>query len=188
MRYSILLCSLIAVFGATGALADCTVSSDSGAVAKRLDASSQEDADLVVSMSMMPKLMHVDYASATKKLRCDLGAFSAGIKSYELFGDDKSGRQRKAISSNKGDPVAEILPVTNVMKAIEASKQGKSAPVEGYLLATVSKDEFTGWRFYTGIPDQVTLKHDMAEALMGGGTPIFQNGPDGKTSLFVPKG
>ncbi len=135
---------------------------------------------------MMPKLMHIDYASAEKKPACDLGAFSVGAKIYQLFGDDKVGRQRKAISS-KEDPIAEIVPVTNILKAIEALKQGKTAAVDGYLLATITKKDFTGWRFYSGMPAPDVLKHDMAEALGGGGTPIFQNGANGKTSLFVPK-
>lgn len=188
MRSGLILTTLIAVFSTTEALADCVVSSDSAVVTRTLDPSSKEDADVVVSMSMMPMLMHIAYASAGKKPACDLGAFTADAKSYELFGDEKAGRQRKAIPSTKGDPIAEIVPVTNILKAIEASKQGKTVPVEGYLLATITKAEFTGWRFYTGMPDQDVLKRDMAEALGGGGTPIFRNGTDGKTTLFVPKG
>jgi hypothetical protein len=34
------------------------------------------------------------------------------------------------------------------------------------------------------MPDPATLKHDMAEALGGDGTPIFRNGADGKTTLY----
>ncbi|MDY7526229.1 hypothetical protein [Sphingomonas sp. 10B4] len=77
--------------------------------------------------------------------------------------------------------------MTDIMKAISASKQGKSATVEGYLLATVTKTEFTGWRYYTGMPDTATLKRDMAEALGGSAAPIFRNGADGKTEIFVLK-
>jgi hypothetical protein len=96
--------------------------------------------------------------------------------------DDNARRSpQKAIPSRKSCR----LPTS--WKAIEASKQGKTAAVDGYRLATITKKDFTGWRFYTGMPDQDVLKHDMAEALDGGGTPIFQNGADGKTSLFAPK-
>lgn len=80
-----------------------------------------------------------------------------------------------------------MLPVTDILRALEASKAGKAATVDGYLLATVSRTDFTGWRFYTAMPDTATLKADMASALGGGTNPIFRNGADGKTSLFVPK-
>ena len=138
-------------------------------------------------MSMIPKLMHLDYSNASKRPACDLGSFTTGSKTYELFGDDKAGRQRKAIPTAKGDPIAEIVPVTNIMRAIEASKQGKTVSVDGYMLATVSKTDFIGWRFYTGVPDEILLKHDMDEVLSGNGTPIFRNSADGKTSLFLSK-
>jgi hypothetical protein len=139
-------------------------------------------------MSLLPKLMHIEYSSAAgKKPSCDLGQFTAGAASYELYGDNKAGRQRVAKPARKGGAIAQMLPVTDIMKALDASKQGKSATVEGYLLATVTKTEFTGWRYYTGMPDTETLKHDMAAALTGSGAPIFRNGADGKTAVFVPK-
>lgn len=190
MRHRFAFLSAAAVLFATpSAWAQCSVSSDAGAVAKPVDASVQADADLIVSMSMMPKLMHIDYANAAKqKPACDLGAFDTGSTSYQLYGDDKAGRLRIAQPALKGGPIARIVAVTNILKAIEASKQGRPAPVEGYLLATMTKAEFIGWKYYTGLPDPATLKRDMAEALKGGTTPIFRNGADGKTAIFVPKG
>jgi hypothetical protein len=172
---------------AGGASAECTVSADAGAAARPIDMTVQADASIVASMSLLPKLMHLDYArEVSSKPSCDLGSFSAGTASYQLYGDDKPGRRRKAIPAAKGDPVAEIMPVTDVVKMIEASKQGKQAPVEGYLLATITKTDFTGWRYYSGLPDQIVLKRDMAEILGGGATPIFRNGADGKTAIFMP--
>ena len=79
-----------------------------------------------------------------------------------------------------------MVPIVDVMKAIEASKQGKSAPSEGYMLATVDKDKLVGWQLYSGMPNQTTLLHDMAAILNGEGKPIFEN-QGNKTSLFVPK-
>jgi len=38
------------------------------------------------------------------------------------------------------------------------------------------------------MPDPATLKHDMADALTGNGSPIFSSGNDGKIMLFTPKG
>ncbi|MEB0303595.1 hypothetical protein, partial [Mucilaginibacter sp. 5C4] len=49
--------------------------------------------------------------------------FDKGVGNY--------GRQRTAKPAPKGDPIAQIVPVTDIMKAISASKQGKSATVEG---------------------------------------------------------
>ncbi|WP_116090311.1 hypothetical protein [Sphingomonas crusticola] len=172
---------------AGGASAECIVSSDAGAAARPIDMTVQADASIVASMSLLPKLMHLDYAhEAANRPSCDLGSFTAGTSSYALYGEDKAGRVRKAIPAKKGDPIAEIMPVTDMVKMIEASKQGKQAPVEGYLLATLTKTDFTGWRYYSGLPDPAALKRDMAEMLGGGATPIFRNGADGKTAIFVP--
>jgi hypothetical protein len=188
MRSRLVFCGVAAALGlAGGASAECSVSSDSGAAGRALNTTVQADASIVVSMSLLPKLMKIDYArEAARKPSCDLGPFTAGSASYHLYGEDKDGRQRKAIPARKGDPIAEILPITDMVKMIEASKQGKQAPIEGYLLATVTKSEFTGWRYYLGLPDPAVLKDDMAEALAGGTTPIFRNGGDGKTSIFLP--
>jgi len=189
MRNRWAVCAAVTIFAAVSpARAECSVSSDAGAVAKPIDVTVQADANIVASMSLLPKLMHIDYSSAAgKKPSCDLGEFTAGTATYEIYGDDKGSRQRMAKPARKGDPIAQIVPVTDLMKAINASKQGKSATVEGYLLATVTKTEFTGWRYYTGVPDLATLKHDMAEALTGSTAPIFRNGADGKTAIFVSK-
>lgn len=189
IRYRLVLCAAATAFAAASpALAECSVSSDTGVAAKPIDMTVKADADIVISMSLLPKLMHIDYSSAFgMKPLCDLGQFTVGAASYELYGDDKSGRQRIAKPNRKGDPIAQIIPVTDIKKVIAASKLGKPAVVEGYLLATVTKSEFTGWRYYTGVPDPATLKRDMAEALAGSGAPIFRNGADGKTAIFVSK-
>ena len=178
---------LVPLLAAVMAQAECSVSSDASATVRPLNAAVQADADVIVSMSLLPKLMHIDYAAAARKPACDLGQITSGDGAYELWGDDAGGRQRKGMPAKKGDPIALVLPVTDILKALEASKAGKAATVDGYLLATVSKTDFTGWRFYTAMPDTVTLKTDMAAALAGGTNPIFRNGADGKTSLFVPK-
>ncbi|HEX4739078.1 MAG TPA: hypothetical protein VH331_16115 [Allosphingosinicella sp.] len=183
-------CMIPALLLAAGtARAECSVSSDPGAAVRPLKAS-EADAHIVVAMSMLPKIMHVDYDGAAKKSGCDLGPLAAGNSGYELWGDDAHGRQRKAIPAKKGAPVALILPVVDIVKAFMAPHPpGKpaQAQVEGYLLATVTKSDVTGWVYYTGMPDAATLKHDMAEVLAGNGHPIFRAGADGKTDLFVPK-
>lgn len=189
MRKSLLGCVItLSVFLASSAYAECAVSSDSNATARPLNPTVKADTDLIVSMAMLPKMMHVDYDSSTKKSGCKLGPLVNGDNSYELWGDDSGGRHRKAVPTAKGAPVALVLPVVDIMKAITASKEGKSAQVEGYLLGTITKGDFTAWRFYTGMPDPSILKHDMADVLAGRGSPIFRSGSDGKTSLFVPKG
>ena len=188
MNFVMQTCLILASLGlASAADAQCAISSDAGAIARRLNAAVQADADVIVSMSMMPKLMHIDYASAAKKPKCDLGPLAPNDTRYELWAEDDAGRQRKAIPAKKGAPIAMIVPFANILKALEASKEGRTAPVEGYLLATVTKHDFTAWRFYTGMPDEATLKRDMSEVLAGGASPIFRNEADGKTSLFVPR-
>ena len=181
--------ALLAVAGP--AHAECSVSSDPGAAARRLNPTDRADVDLTIAMSMLPKIMHVDYGSAARKAKCDLGPLAAGDAAYELWGEDAPGRQRKAIPAKKGAPIALILPVVDLLKAFMAPHPpGKpaEAQVEGYLLATVAKDGVTGWIYYTGMPDAAILKHDMAEVLTGNGRPIFRAGADGKTNIFVPRG
>jgi hypothetical protein len=185
-------CTIPALLLAAGtAQADCSVSADAGAAARRLSATAQSDVELTVAMSMVPKMMHVDYPTAAKKSGCDLGPLAAGDSAYELWGDDAHARQRKALPAKKGAPIAMILPVVDFVKAFTAPHApGKpaQAEVEGYLLATVTRSDVTGWIYYTGMPDAATLKHDMAAVLAGSGNPIFRAGADGNTALFVPKG
>ena len=183
-----LVLAMVAGVGADAARAGCSVAADPGAVVRRLDMAQEADSHLLASMAMLPKLMHLDYAGVAKnKPSCGLGQFTVGQSTYELDGEDKPGRQRKAFPATKNDPIAVVVPVFDIIKAVEASKQGKSAPVEGYLLATVTRINLTGWRYYTGMPDETVLKHDMAEALGGGAPPIFRQSSDGKTEVFVTK-
>lgn len=178
--------SLGSLLSATVAQAACSVTHDDVAVARPLNpATTQADADLIISMSMLPKLMKLDYAAASRKSGCSLGQFASGGTSYELWGDDGPYRQRKAIPTGRKAPVALVMPVTGLAKMLEASKRGKTAEIDGYLLATLTREDFVGWRFYTGMPDEATLRHDMGEALSDGSTPIFRI-TGGKTSVFVP--
>ena len=184
---------ILAVFLTTGlampAMGACDPAGDALAAPKLLSAQSADGADIMISMTMMPKMMHIDYASLSRrKLSCDLGPFPVGSVGYELYGDDAAGRSRIALPSRKGDSIAEVVPVVNILKAIDASKQGKAAEIDGYLLATITKNDFTGWRYYTGIPDQATLVRDMGDALGGVSTPLFRDDTaTGKASIFVTK-
>jgi hypothetical protein len=171
------------LFVAGAAHADCSVSSDPKAVARPLSMTVQADADLMIAMTMLPALLHIDYDSAAKKVGCDLGQLAPGDAAYELWGDD--GSQRKALPATRGAPVAMIVPVFDLLKALTAPGKDKSAQTEGYLLAIVTKRDFTGWRYYTGMPDAATLKHDMADALAGKGNAIFRS-TGGKVTLFTP--
>jgi len=186
MRIGFVACFAFAALSACPALAECTISSDADAVVRSLTATSQADVNLIMSMSILPKLAHLNYASAARKSACDIGSFTAGDTGYELWGKDGTGRERKAIPNTKDRPIALVMPVIDILKALQVPKDHQPTPTEGYLLATIAKDQFTGWRFYTGMPDQTVLKHDMAEALAGSGTPIFRNDSDGKTHIFVP--
>lgn len=179
--------AVFTLFAATPAWADCSVSSDAAAAEKTIDPGVDSDADLVFSMSMMPAFLHIDYASVAKaKPSCKLGQFDAGTLGYSLYGDDDHGHQRIAKPDHKGKPFATMIPVVNLMKAIESSKNHQPpAKVEGYFLATIDKSGITGWIYYTGMPDADTLRHDMAQALAGTGHPIFKRNGDGKIEVFV---
>lgn len=185
----VLIAAAIGFWMAAPVSAECPDASYGTGAVRALDvAKNKADADVIISMSMMPKLMHIDYrAEASRKPACKLAEFEVGSSKYELRADDTAGGTRRvALPDQKGAPVAELIPVTNIMEAIEASKQGKTASVSGYMLATVSKNDFTGWRLYTGVPNQATLAADMVAALGGTMRPIFRNdGRSGKTDLFV---
>lgn len=171
---------------AGAAEAACTASADPQAAVRRLDASNQADANLIVGMTMMPKLMQIDYGAASRKAGCSLGALPGGDGSYKLWAEDKGGRQRKALSATKGAPAALVIGVFDLMKQL-TKPSGSSATIEGYMLATVDRTSLTAWRYYSGMPDAETLKTDMAAALAGQiPSPIFRSGADGQVTLFVP--
>ena len=111
--------ALAIVFGlsASGPLsARCAVAADPWASVKTIDPQSQTDANLIIAMSMLPKLVHMDYAEvlASKPVlagmrSCNLGNFSFGAEAYQLYGaDDEQGKVRVAIPVKKGDPVATL--------------------------------------------------------------------------------
>jgi hypothetical protein len=185
----LLLAVIVSLWAASPTWADCPGDSYGTGVVRTLDlVNAKTDADLMVSMSMMPKLLHMDYQTEfPRHLSCRLSGFEADALQYELRGDDITAGTRRIASSDKlGAPIAELIPVTNILDAIASSKLGKTAPISGYMLATLSKDDFTGWRLYTGIPNQVSLSADMMAALSGKMQPLFRNNTrTGKTELFV---
>ena len=82
--------------------------------------------------------------------------------------------------------MAIVITVVDIIKAMEANKAHRAAPIDGYLLATVDGSGFTGWRLYTGMPDTARLTSDMATVLgPDAGKPIFRRGNDNKIMLFV---
>jgi len=66
------------------AQAECSVSSDASTSVRPLNAAVQADADVIVSMSLLPKLLHIEHATAAKKPACDLGQITSGDGAYEL--------------------------------------------------------------------------------------------------------
>lgn len=110
---------LIPLLAAVVGHAECAVSSDPSATVRPLNDAIQADADAIISMSLLPKLMHIDYATAAKKPACDLGQVISGDRAYDLWGDDAAGRQRKGLPAKKGDPIALVLPVTDILKALD---------------------------------------------------------------------
>ena len=181
--------AIISLWVAFPAWADCPGESYGTGTVRELDlVNAKNDADIMVSMSMAPKLMHIDYqVELARHLSCKLSGFEADGLHYELRGDDiTAGTRRIASSDKQGAPIAELVPVTNILDMIASSKLGKSAPIAGYMLATIRMDDFTGWRLYTGIPNQATVTADMIAALTGKMQPIFRNNSrNGKTELFV---
>ena len=120
-------------------------------------------ADIVVSMSLLSKLLHLDYASAARDTpSCELGQFVVNGQTYTLYGSDDKGRSRKALSAAKGQPIAQVLGVTNILKAIEASKT-----------KTMMLQELVTWDLYIRIPTigrrwARAIRYDPAPLGMGG--------------------
>ena len=171
---------------ASAAQAECKVSSDPGFAIRTLNAATQADANIIAAMAILPRAMRIDYKSATKKSGCSLGLLATTGPTYELWGSDRDGRQRKAIPSSKGAPAAVIIPIVDLLKQLSAKDPKTSVPVDGFLLATITKDSLTGWRYFTGMPDSVTLKLEMSEALAGRGRPIFRSSAGGTMSITLP--
>lgn len=95
---------LVPLLAAVVAQAECSVSSDASATVRPLNAAVQADADIIVSMSLLPKLLHIDYGTAAKRPACDLGQITSGNGAYELWGDDAGGWQRKGLPAKKKTP------------------------------------------------------------------------------------
>ncbi|WP_267383095.1 MULTISPECIES: hypothetical protein [unclassified Sphingomonas] len=180
--------AVCAIWYPTLASASCPTPEDGTGKARVLSPTVNEDIDLTLSMSMMPKLMHLDYKGVSSStLPCTLSKFKAGEQDYTLQAtESERGTGRRAMSDAKGKPIAEIVPVTNIIAAMEASKQGKSAGVSGYMLITLDKHTITGWRFYTGLPNQEVLVADITAALTSGLPRLFAiDNATGKSSIFV---
>jgi len=175
-----------ALAAASAAQAECVVSSDPGFAIRTLDATAQADANIIATMSILPRMMRIDYRSAAKKKGCSLGLLATTGPTYELWGNDKDGRQRKAIPTSRGAPVAMIIPIVDLLKQLSAKDPKKSGAIDGFLLATVSEDSLTGWRYFTGMPDPATLKREMSEALAGRGRPIFRSAASGTMNIILP--
>lgn len=171
---------------ASAAQAECKVSSDPGFAIRTLDATAQADANIIATMAVLPRAMRIDYKSATRKNGCNLGLLAATGPRYELWGSDKDGRHRKAIPTTKGAPAALIIPIVDLLKQLSAKDPSKAGPIDGFLLATISNDTLTGWRYYTGMPDTLTLKREMTEALAGRGRPIFRSAANGTMNIVLP--
>lgn len=101
-----------------------------------------------------------------------------------IFGDTRMGETPLPIDDCGA--IIELVPVSNLIAAIEVSKQGKTAPISGYMLVTLTKSDTTGWRLYDGLPNQQRLVTDMTAALGGSLHLVFRKGADGKSAIFVP--
>lgn len=177
-----------ALLAASTARAECSSAAAPGAQERKIDPLSQTDTNLVISMTMMPAFRHVDYDHVTERPACDLGPLAVGGTAYELWGDEMSGWQRKALPARKGEPIALLVPVTDVAQLLASAKTGRAAQSEGFMLAVVTKANLIGWRFYTAIPDAAVLRRDMADALAGTSQPIFRTTAGNRTTIFMHHG
>lgn len=112
----------LAVMGS--AHAECPSPSAGNGAVHPLIASQKEDVDLMVSMSMMPKMLKITYGcEEAAKVPCNLSTFVVGSATYELRAAPYGlSNARIASPKEKGAPIAELVPVTNILAAIEASK------------------------------------------------------------------
>ena len=181
--------AIAAAWIATGASAECPAASYGSGVVHALNPTNKADVDLILSMSLMPKMLHISYDKEKgSKLPCELTRFDAASTTYQLAGSPVgSANARIAVPQNKNQPIAELVPITNIIETIEASKQGKTAPIRGYMLMTVSKADIIGWLLYTDVPNQQTLVADITSALGGTIKPVFKtDNASGKSSIYMP--
>jgi hypothetical protein len=57
------------------------------------------DTNVILSMSMAPKMLHIDYAAAMAKGGCVVGLFSAGGVSCAMYVMDDNAGSRRALRS-----------------------------------------------------------------------------------------
>ncbi|MGN6375982.1 MAG: hypothetical protein ACTHMG_10550 [Sphingomonas sp.] len=189
MRRHALLFTAMACSIAMPVWAECPGATDGTGVAHQMSVDRKSDTDLVLSMSLMPRLMHLDYKSAAKqKLDCEMTQFKVGDETYDLKADPvNAGTSRVALPTSKGAPIAELVPVVKITDII-ASHGDKPTSPSGYMLATLTRQGVTGWRYYPAMPSQATLSADMIDALNGQSRPLFRSDTkSGKTEIYVPK-
>jgi hypothetical protein len=159
----------IAAVPASAIAAPCVTKGAEDAVVRRVSAGEHENASLFFSMTMLPKLEKWRYDTfRAGGSSCERGRFDVGSITYSLSGEngDKDAA-RRAISAKPGAPLAALVPVNNFLAALESAARDHAAPIEGYLLITMSGQVVMGWRLYSAIPSDAVLQADMAEALTG---------------------
>lgn len=176
-----------AVLAPSAGGAECQLSSDAGAVQRPLSPQNEKDAATIISMATTPKLLKTSYDSViSSRPSCEIEDFTANGVAYQLRGDDAKSRARVALPAKKGEPAALMMPVVDMTSLTKTSSQSVSAQVSGYMLAVVTPQALSAWRYYTAMPEPAVIQRDMTEVLSGRAQPIFQTEwATGKTSLFV---
>jgi hypothetical protein len=182
-------CTVMAMLLASSALAasPCSTTGSADAAVKPVSLQDKSDASLLVSMSMLVRMQRLNRAGVARSgSTCERARFEAAGGHYVLMGEnDDKGGVRRAIPDRKDLPAAVLLPVTDMKTILAAAQQKQKPPVDGYLLATVSGDDITGWRLYTAIPADAVLETDIGAALAGRDRFLFRS--DLKTnSIALP--
>jgi len=162
------------------------VSKGTAASLRLLSNRTDEGVAIILSMSMLPKLIKLDYATAaTSGTPCERRVILVGSQTYRLIGEDQDQMAvRRALPKKGGQPIAILVPISDLNKILDTVMTHQPPPIDGYMLATITRQDLTGWQYYSAIPDDDVLGAAIKSALEGGLKPIFRNEGQ-QTKIFV---
>lgn len=178
----------IAAVPASAIASPCATKGVDDAVVRRVSAREQKGMSLIMSMAMLPKIEKLSYETfLSGGSSCERGRFEISGMPYDFIGENEDkGAPRRALSAQKGAPVAALIPVVDLLAALTSPAGNHTAPNAGYLLITVTKEMVTGWRLYSAIPADAVLQADMEAALAGRLRFIFQTDTNAKKISITP--
>lgn len=144
---------------------------------------------LIVMASVLIQHDSMEPAKLKKlKRTCEVAELRSGDRVYAVSGTGDAALPRLAVSRDRKDPMAFVMPVPDVVGASKANREVSAQPPLGFLLATSDGKMAYGWRAYEALPPDQQLANDVAAVLGGQIRPAFSvEMATKKVNIYVPR-